>query len=1155
MDTLGQTHTGTTTDFLAQITGGRAGVLVGAPGTGKTYRLLELATEFMAAGSDPARLLVLTPSRTSATRFRDALTKRINTTFSAAPTRAWQAYAYDILRRAHAAELLPGLDFAPKLLSGPEQDVMIKELLEGHRRFLTGPRWPDELGEAIATRGFRHEVRDFFDRLAEYNLDPQTVAQWGERTGTPEWVAAAQLYTEYQQVRRLRAPNAFDPSALIHEAVRVLMKNPDFLAAERTRFDLVLVDDLQEASPSIYRLLAVLTGTNLAYLLQGHKIASGDDPLVNACALAPTAVLSLCTDTVVQGFRGARPDYVGKIRDMYEDLVIETLETSYRMPEDIASAWVAVAERIPHAPAGLSSPRVLASTPETEYVEQALPPLGDDHQLLDPEKSAGNDAALETFTVDTPQLEGALLAQMILEDRLHRGRSYSRSVVIVRNGAEVQRIKRILEAQGIPVATSAAETPVRDEPAVRPFLDALRLVIQASTSQTSVELEPVETESAEGEQPDEETAATGAALDLGFESAVALLSSRLGGASAMDIRSLRQVLRGAELRAGGTRSSETLLVEALLDPELLPGGREGIAARRVARVLQSGSRALEEPGATAETVLWALWEASGLADIWHKASATDDTTGIRAHRDLDAIIGLFEAASRYVDQMPGATAAQFLDYIDSQDLPMDTLAARVQTIEAVEILTPATAAGRSWDIVYVSGLQEGVWPNTTVRGTLLRTQELIDTVEYGPDIARTMTYTQRVRDTRADELRMFSAAISRASQRLICTAASTNDFLPSELLDIVAPTQHRENVEVRRPMTLRALVAELRQYVADQDADPVRAHHAAALLHRLKDKEQTNNFEVPGARPDSWWGLLPLSSGGTARPAEEPVRISPSLVETIHTSPLDWFVQAARAEALTDVSRSIGSLIHAIAEEMPEASEADLLTELRQRFTTLNLPDTWETDKLFERAQEMMSKFATYVSELPSTGRSLVGIEGSFSVFVPGPAKDAILSGRADRLEIDQAGKYVIIDLKTSKAKPSKSDLEKHPQLASYQVALEAGAGEQMVAELQNSADSPRPPAQDTTETALPHLMNLQELSGGAWLIQLGDGTKKLSQQEQPPLTTEDAWAVELINRAAELISLDTFQARHGTGSAYTHGCKLPEICPLCARGRQITQS
>jgi len=50
--------------------------------------------------------------------------------------------------------------------------------------------------------------------------------------------------------------------------------------------------------------------------------------------------------------------------------------------------------------------------------------------------------------------------------------------------------------------------------------------------------------------------------------------------------------RAAELRAGGRRSSDDLLLGALLNPEALPDYGVGTAIRRVSRVLAAGQQAL-----------------------------------------------------------------------------------------------------------------------------------------------------------------------------------------------------------------------------------------------------------------------------------------------------------------------------------------------------------------------------------------------------------------------------------------------------------------------------------------------------------------------------------------------------------------------------------
>ena len=61
----------------------------------------------------------------------------------------------------------------------------------------------------------------------------------------------------------------------------------------------------------------------------------------------------------------------------------------------------------------------------------------------------------------------------------------------------------------------------------------------------------------------------------------------------------------------------------------------------------------------------------------------------------------------------------------------------------------------------------------------------------------------------------------------------------------------------------------------------------------------------------------------------------------------------------------------------------------------------------------------------------------------------------------------------------------------------------------------------------------------------------KTRLQIQPALTEHDSWAAELVQHAAELIAGSQVQARHREGG---YGCRLPEICPICTRGRQVTQ-
>ena len=1275
-------------------------LLTGIPGTGKTHHLTERALRYLADGNDPARLLILAPTRTAATRMRDTIAASSDRSLSVAPTRAWAAYAFDLLKRAQTRGLLSGVEGNLKLLSGPEQDVIIGELLANHAEGIApGPAWPDVLRDALPTRGFRHEIRDFFDRMAEYDLTADDVHRLATEHNQPAWHALAQLHTEYRAVRALRAKNAYDPAVLINDACRLLLRAPEFLAEERRRYDLILIDDVQELTPSIYRLLRLIAAevapADAAHLAETHP---------DLFAEGPQVVMTYSDEAVVQGFRGARPDLVTTLQASFPSMRTRTLTTSYRLPALMMPLMADIRRRLPRytrfvpltaeqegAKDGVKSgaPATFGrinTTPADEALtwgatDEPLLHLGADGKILDPAHYRTAPAGVYKYALSSSQDEANLIAQMLLEERIYGNHPYRESAIIVRSSADVARIRRVLSSNGIPSRTSAALVPVRDEPAVRPFLDALSLLIYARKRGEKALNPAVHMPAAEGAEAAErggyETLSATEAEELmrrslddviaeesranplgGAQSAITLLTSRLGGASSMDVRRLRQQLRSIELQSGGHRPSDDLLLGALLHPETLPEEGVGRAVHRIAAVLSAGRKALARPESTSTEVLWALWEASGLEKTWFAQSRGAGPDADAAHRNLDAMIGLFEAADRFDEQMRGAGAEQFLDFIDAQDLPMDTLAARGVRQDAVEILTPALAAGQSWRTVYVCGLQEGTWPNTTVRGSLLGTGDLVDLCdarirqraqqaeqhagesEQPVPPARIRSYPERVRDTRHDELRMFAVAATRASTRLVLTAVRNDDQAPGEFFDFVLPTDAvGESTDVpitrvRRPATLRSLVAELRRTLVEESMNAMRAEDAqqedtqqnGAPMHNAPEEAPTPeasayrldaasrtlarlaNAQAPGAAPDEWWGLLPLSSTEllfahrpadhaeldenhgedgeeqAENPGRRTITLSPSRLETIHSSPLDWLVSAARAEAQTDLSRSLGTLVHAIAEEYPTGTLEELQTALDERISSLGVPARkddetdeeyrervpWESYALYERAKRMILRLSYYYRQhMGDAGWQNLGVEGSFAVRVPVPFDpagevgelDALLTGRVDRLEgtapaEDGTRRYAIVDLKTGKSKPTGSEMETHPQLAAYQIAVEAGAGAQL--EERYRAEAAALEAGEPLPDARPQELEYTGYTGhsaGAALVQLGasgvNDESKTRLQVQPALTEHDSWAAELVQHAAELIAGSQVQTRHREGG---YGCRLPEICPICTRGRQVTQ-
>ena len=117
--------------------------------------------------------------------------------------RSVHSYAFAVLRQAAARAGDP----PPRLVTGAEQDGIIRELLAGD--LADGPQsasgWPAHLRPALSTAGFATELRDLLARCAERGVDPLRLQRIGRPSGRPEWVAAGRFAQQYEQVMLLRA--------------------------------------------------------------------------------------------------------------------------------------------------------------------------------------------------------------------------------------------------------------------------------------------------------------------------------------------------------------------------------------------------------------------------------------------------------------------------------------------------------------------------------------------------------------------------------------------------------------------------------------------------------------------------------------------------------------------------------------------------------------------------------------------------------------------------------------------------------------------------------------------------------------------------------------------------------------------------------------
>jgi len=1018
--------------------------VLGAPGTGKTFTAIEIVVDRVCRdGVAPDQCLVLTASRTAAADLRDRITTRIGGTTTEPLARTHQALGFGILRQGAALRGGP----SPRLLSGPEQDVILRELLAGHASGEgKAPDWPDHVHAALATRGFRTELRDLLMRAVERGLEADDLVTLGFQHDQPVWVAAAQVLAEYDEVTAFSRPGSYDPAWILGAAADLLEEDPEARERLASSLRLIVVDDAQELTSAAARLLEVIHAPHIDLVLIG-------DP-----------------DAAVQTFRGADPRILGADHSRFGDGPTITLATSYRQPQALREVTHRVTRRIGALGGGA-------------------------HRELEKVAEGGRaDVRLLRGTSQEAALIAAELRQAHLLDRM----PWSDMAVVVRGQGRTSTLRRVLVAAGVPVAVPSTEVPVRDEVAVRPLLALLDVVLNVAMGQS----DPIDT-----------------------QTAVDAVLSPIGGSDAVGLRRLRRALRRDELDSGGGRTSDELLSESLVSPNTLGMlGSEGAPARRVTKAIAAGVSAARTidgedgprwaPGVTAESVLWAMWDATGLGESWRRVALGGGLSGARADRHLDAVVALFDAAAKYVDRLPQMGPRGFLEHLRGQDVAGDTLVARAPSDDTVSLLTPAGAAGRQWRFVVVAGVQEGVWPDLRLRGSLLGSERLVDVIT-----GRGQSLRAAQAAVRYDETRLFMVAVSRASERLLVTAVRSDDEQPSVYLDIVDPPEESDDgnelrpfSEVPRPMTLAGLVAELRREVV-VGATLSDRHTAARQLARLAAAR------VVGADPSSWWALTPLSDDRPLRAEGVSVAVSPSRIESFSDCNLRWLLSACGGDGPSVGAANIGTLIHDIAAELGDVDEATMRAEVEVRWGRLGLPEGWLSRRQRSEAQAMVARLARYFEESAAGGWERIGVELDMQVELG----RALLRGRVDRLERHSDGGLRVVDLKTGSAKPSKGDLMRNAQLGAYQAAVEHGAF-----------------AEHGT------------VSAGAALLQVGKAAGVgTTLQEQAPLSADDdpGWAQTLVTDTAEGMAGSDFVATIGPACTF---CAVRSSCPVQPEGRVI---
>ena len=1070
-------------------------LVLAGPGAGKTTTLVESVAARVAAGLAPEQVLVLTFSRRAAGELRARVAARVGGTVTSPLALTFHSYAFALLRREASRRGEP----PPVLLSGPEQDLVLRELLAGEVAD-GASRWPRALRPALPTRAFAEQLRDLLLRARERGWQPADLAEAGLVRDRPEWVAAAATWSDYVDRFALApGPRVLDHAALVSEAA-ALLEGTRVGEEERRARAAVLVDEYQDVDPAQERLLQALAGGGR------HLVAVGDP------------------DQSIYAFRGADVSAVLGFRERFPTAAgssapVAALTTCRRL----------------RGPALVASRRVAARLPVGGLVGAVA------HRS--PREVAGAPTGVDVRVAASASAEAALVADVLRRAHLlglpdgpeaagpPARVPWSRMAVLVRSAHRtLPAVRRALAVAGVPAVLAGEEVPLAQEPAVAALLHALDVALPRRA--------------ARGRAPHQRPPD---ASDV-----VALLTGPVGGVDPLALRRLRRALRAAP----GAVPGDDLLVALLHDAALRASLPRDLGARveRVARVV-SAVRAAAGPAATgrAGEALWAAWEAAGLAEPWEASSRAGGEAGRAADRALDAVVALFAAAETFDERLPGAEPAAFLDHLRGREVPGDVVAEAAPAADAVRLLTAHRSKGLEWDVVVVAGVQEGVWPDLRLRGSLLGSEDVRDD-DAGASAA------SREADLLAEERRLFYVACTRARRSLVVTAVGSGEDdaeRPSRFLAELVPGcldpgedgRARAAVEAPRPLDLRALVAELRSVVTDPGQGDAERDAAAARLRRLAAAG------VPGADPSSWWGLRGTTDDEALVGAEGDVVLSPSDLEAVLACPLRWVLtRVAAGDAPAGAAQGVGMLVHALvaaatapaapavpdragqAEGEAEAAEAEAEAEaeapdvqppdvatLRRRldevWPRLDLGGgPWWARRERERASAMLDRALAWAAQR----EGVVAVEERFEVRDP---SGVVLRGAVDRLERDAQGRAVVVDLKTGSTAPSTDEVARHTQLGAYQHAVALGAFQRH---------------------------GLVEPAGAA-LVHVGKAAHrtraKVQTQHPPAADPEPGWAAEQVRAAAAVAAGSTFPAVPQAGC---RSCPVRGACPAQPEGRTV---
>jgi len=403
-----------------------SGVVIGAPGTGKTRTLVDRVVQLLEVeGLRPEEVLALTPSRQAATALRDRIGVRIGQATPGPLARSLGSFAFQLVRGAMVRE---GAE-PPALLTGADQDRIIAELLAGD---VEDGRisWPPALSEPVrASKGFRSELRAFLAECTELGASPAEL----RATGDAVWTAAADFVEEYRTVLDALRSAHRDAADLLGEAAGILRTADAATLGALAPLRVVLIDDAQELTRGGI-------GVVRALLDRGIAVQAFGDPDISSGA-----------------FRGASPELFAQLTGALG--AVHVLDGAHRQRPLLTALTRTVTQAI-----GVSG--------RVEHRRAPAPAAEDD------------EAEVSTFLAPSPYEEFDRIAGVMRDWHLRAGIPWERMAVIAHDTRQVTALETELAAREIPTRAAGVQRPLGSEGIVRDIVGIVRLALTPDEERT-----------------------------------------------------------------------------------------------------------------------------------------------------------------------------------------------------------------------------------------------------------------------------------------------------------------------------------------------------------------------------------------------------------------------------------------------------------------------------------------------------------------------------------------------------------------------------------------------------------------------------------------------------------------------------------------------